>query len=232
MSWLRNNSIRYQGKIRFVNAGSIGLRPVLQQAGLNATLNNFQSFPLRPWATETAVAFIKEISLENKLVLEDGVPERMTELLGTCIPHYVRMFFENVYRSAKSEDSGPVSAARVEEIYNTEMLGVHGRAELSHYEERLRLLGPEFYEVAVEFLSEAAIAGQISRATAEGLAAEHPVEGKTPAVQSREVLGILEHDGYLKETSTDVYLFESKLTCDWWKKSYEKGFKCLKERGQ
>jgi hypothetical protein len=63
MSWIRNNSIRHQGRIRFVVAGSIGLRPVLQQAGLNATLNNFQSFPLRPWTSDTAVAFIGEMAI-------------------------------------------------------------------------------------------------------------------------------------------------------------------------
>jgi len=233
MSWIRNNSIRHQGKIRFVIAGSIGLRPVLQQAGLNATLNNFQSFPLRPWTRDIAVAFIGEIARENGLALEAGVPERMTELLGMCIPHYVRMFFEHVYRAARlNNDVEAVSTAQVEEIYKSEMLGVHGRAELSHYEERLRLLGPEFYEIAVEFLTEAAVAGQLSLVTAEGLAAEHPIEGKPPATQSREVLGVLEHDGYLRETSTGVYSFDSKLVHDWWRISYEKGFRCLKERSK
>jgi hypothetical protein len=230
MSWIRNNSIRHQGKIRFVIAGSVGLRPVLQQAGLNATLNNFQSFPLRPWAFETAVAFVTEMALENGLTLEAGAPERMAELLGSCIPHYVRMFFEHVYRAARLNDVGVFSVARVEEIYRTEMLGVHGRAELSHYEERLRLLGPEFYDIAVEFLTEAAAAGQIDRLTAEGLAAEHPVSGKTPAAQSREVLSILQHDGYLRETAPDVYSFDSKLVHDWWRASYSGGFGHRKER--
>jgi hypothetical protein len=232
MSWIRNNSIRYQGRIRFVIAGSIGLRPVLQQAGLNATLNNFQSFPLSPWTAEIAMTFIREIAQENDLALDADVPQHMTDLLGTCIPHYVRMFFEHVYRAARLNDAGATSATTVEEIYRREMLGVHGRAELSHYEERLRLMGPEFYELAMEFLTEAAVAGQLTRATAEGLAAQHPVGGKAPAAQSREVLGILEHDGYLREASADMYLFDSKLVSDWWRTSYEKGFRCLAERGK
>jgi hypothetical protein len=232
MSWIRNNSIRHQGRIRFVIAGSIGLRPILQQAGLNATLNNFQSFPLPPWTAETAVAFIEEIAKENKLTLEDGVPERMAVLLGTCIPHYVKMFFEQVYRVVRSENSAITSLVRVEEIYKSEMLGIHGRAELGHYEERLRLLGPESYAVAMELLTEAAVVGELSLATAEGLAAEHPVDGGVTSVRSREVLSILEHDGYLREVSPGVYLFESKLVRDWWRTSYEKGFKCLAERGK
>lgn len=232
MSWIRNNSIRHQGRIRFVIAGSIGLRPVLQQAGLNATLNNFQSFPLPPWTAETAVAFIDEIAKENRVAFEDGVAERMTALLGTCIPHYVKMFFEHVYRASRAENSAITSIVRVEEIYKSEMLGIHGRAELTHYEERLRLLGPEFYKIAMEFLTEAAVAGELSLATAESLTAEHSAKGGDTAIQAREVLGILEHDGYLKQSASGVYLFESKLVRDWWRASYEKGFKCLAERGK
>jgi len=232
MSWIRSSSIRYQGKIRFVIAGSIGLRPVLQQAGLNATLNNFQAFPLGPWTREIAVSFIKEIAEENALVLEDDVPGRMTDLLGTCTPHYVRMFFENVYRVAKLDGIEAVSSGMVEEIYKSDMLGIHGRAELSHFEERLRLLGPEFHQIAMEFLTEAAVAGELSLATAEGLASGRAVEGKSSATLAREALGILEHDGYLRETTQNLYAFDSKLVRDWWRTSYERGFKCLRERAK
>ncbi|MGA8431474.1 MAG: hypothetical protein WB729_16745 [Candidatus Sulfotelmatobacter sp.] len=232
MSWIRSSSIRYQGKVRFVIAGSVGLRPVLQQAGLNATLNNFQAFPLGAWTADTAASFISEIAAENDLVLDGDVPTRMTELLGACIPHYVRMFFENVYRVAKLEAPGAMSVARVEEIYRNDMLGIRGRTELSHFEERLRLLGPEFYDVAFEILTEAAAVGEVSLVTAEGLASEHAVEGRSAMALTREALGILEHDGYLKEVGLSLYAFDSKLVRDWWRASYGKGFKCLKERSK
>ncbi len=205
---------------------------MLQQAGLNATLNNFQAFPLGPWTKEIAVSFIKDIAAENAVILDDDVPCRMTDLLGTCIPHYVRMFFENVYRVAKMDGIETISSGKVEEIYKSDMLGIHGRAELSHFEERLRLLGPEFHQSAMEFLTEAAVAGELSLATAEGLATAHAVEAKTSAMLARETLGILEHDGYLRETSHSLYTFDSKLVRDWWRTSYAKGFKCLRERGK
>ena len=54
---------------------------------------------------------------ESKLGLEAGVPERMADLLGTCIPHYVRMFFENVYRAARLDEVRTISLAKVDEIY-------------------------------------------------------------------------------------------------------------------
>ncbi|GAG62803.1 unnamed protein product [marine sediment metagenome] len=55
MSWLRKNSIKHQGKIRIIISGSIGLEPVLRQAGLSATINNFVPFELKPWDEGTAV---------------------------------------------------------------------------------------------------------------------------------------------------------------------------------
>src|SRR5260370_34887593 len=94
----------------------------------------------------------------------------------------------DVYEMASS-NGGAISTSQVEEIYKNEMLGVHGRAELSHYEERLRLLGTAFYQTAVEFLTEAELAGQLRRLTAEGLAAEHPAARKTQAPQSQDSRG-------------------------------------------
>jgi len=46
LSWLRANCIRHQGKIRLVVTGSIGLEPLVRQAGLSATLNTFTPFHL------------------------------------------------------------------------------------------------------------------------------------------------------------------------------------------
>ena len=33
----------------------------------------------------------------------------------------------------------------------------------------------------------------------------------------REILSILEHDGYLRQPTTNEYVFVSKLLKDWWK---------------
>ena len=48
----------------------------------------------------------------------------------------------------------------VEEIYNSEMLGVRGHVELTHYEERLeKVLGMELSSFAFDMLTEAAVVG-------------------------------------------------------------------------
>ena len=51
----------------------------------------------------------------------------------------------------------------VNDIYETEMLGIRGHAELTHYEERLKLvLGPEIFPFALEILTETAVTGALT----------------------------------------------------------------------
>ena len=95
LSWLRENSIRHQGKIRIVLSGSIGLEPVLRQGRLSATLNNFEPFELKPWDEDTACGCLEALAASYELEFEPGVPGEMVEMLGCCIPHHVQMFFRS-----------------------------------------------------------------------------------------------------------------------------------------
>ena len=48
LSWLRKNGQAHRGRIRIVVSGSVGLEPILEQAGLSAHANIFSPFDLRP----------------------------------------------------------------------------------------------------------------------------------------------------------------------------------------
>jgi hypothetical protein len=62
MSWLRKNSIEHQGKVMIMLSGSIGLKPVLHQAGLSAVINNYQPYDLKPWDFETAAGCLRALA--------------------------------------------------------------------------------------------------------------------------------------------------------------------------
>ncbi len=226
MSWIRENSIRHQKKIRIVMTGSIGFEPILHLAGLNATLNTFTSLPLSEWSSKVATDFIREAAKEYGLVLRDGAEEQVVSCLGYCIPHYVQVFFDRVYRHSRLRGITEVTPAIVHEVYRDEMLSLQGHAELSHLEERLKVvLGPSLFPFALELLTEAAVTGSLSPEAANIIAA-----GYTSLVNSidndlRNILGILEHDGYLNRTSAKGYTFTSKLVRDWWKARFEFNYK-------
>jgi hypothetical protein len=221
MSWLRENSIRHKGKIRIVLTGSIGIEPILRQAGLSATLNTFSSFELPPWDPGTAVGCLQALGNQYGIRFQAGVSEKIVEKLGCCIPHHVQTFFDAIYTNCKLVKQQEVTAEFVDEVYRTGMLGVRGHAELSHLEERLKvILGIETYPLALELLTETAVVGKLTMGTATYLSRQYALGKQTADEVLREIIGIFEHDGYLQKAGTE-FRFVSHLLRDWWKARFE-----------
>lgn len=241
VSFLRAQSIRHKGKICFVIAGSIGLQPVLRQAGLSAGVNTFTPFELGPWDAYTAIRCIEALAAEQKIELEGGVPQRMVALLGSCVPHHVQVFFNHLYIDSRRASGRRVSIDDVDRVYNTSMLSSRGHVELSHFVERLEsVLDADVLPLAMDMLTEAAITGYLSVEAIGTLSADYLGEaprrvgflggepdGSAPggplSEVARGVLDIFEHDGYLHKEG-NRYVFVSGLVRDWWKARFEFGY--------
>lgn len=220
MSWLRKNSLAHQGKIRIILSGSIGFEPVLHPGGLSATINNFLPFDLKPWDHETAIGCLQALAREYGIIFKDNAEAAMATRLGCCIPHHVQMFFSHVYDRCKRRKRMEFYPDEVNEIYESEMLGIRGHAELTHYEERLKLVnGPMLFPLALEILTETAMTGRLTREVLTALQQGYEFPERSSREASEEILRVLEHDGYLKG-GKDGYMFESHLLKDWWGKRY------------
>lgn len=231
MSWLRKNSLEHQGKIRIVLTGSIGFEPVLRQAGLSAQLNTFTPFDLRPWSADTARGCLQALAEEYEISFPDRADRAMVECLQCCIPDHVQMFFGHVRDWCMRNNVTEFLRAQVEEVYKEEMLGVRGHAELSHYEERLRtVLGVEPFALAIDMLTEAAMNPGLTRDAMKALQSEYTFEGVSTMEMQKELIFVLEHDGYLNQTD-DGYFFVSALLRDWWKRRHGSFFTPALERG-
>lgn len=230
MSWLRKNSLLHQGRVRITISGSIGLEPVLRQANLSATVNNFVPFELKPWSPETAVGCIQALATTYGLRLGNDVTAEMVRLLGCCIPHHVQMFFDHVKSHCLRKKTAEVTADEAREVYETEMLSTRGHAELAHYEERLKLvLGAERMGLALDMLTEAAVTGCLGSEAIRAFRDEYDIEGEPTEQAQKEILWLLEHDGYLTQTAGG-YVFVSALLRDWWKSRYKMFFTPVLER--
>jgi uncharacterized protein len=238
VSFLRAQSIKHKGKIRFVVAGSIGLQPVLRQAGLSATMNTFTPFELRAWDGYVAIRCIEALAAEYKMTLADGVPQHMVSLLGSSIPHHVQMFFAHLYTDARRGAALRAGVDDVDRVYQSSMLSSRGHAELSHFVERLEMvLDPDDLPLALDLLTEAAVTGALTLDAIRTLAAEYAPDrprrigfvtsaggAAAPGIEEvRGILDIFEHDGYL-EPRGSAYAFVSSLVRDWWKARFGFGF--------
>lgn len=232
LSWIRSITIQYKRKIRVVLTGSIGLEPILQQAGLSHTVNTFTPFELDPWNVETAVNCLQALANNYKVLFKKGSKERMIELIGSPIPHHVQMFFSNIYDDCKKRKNMNCDIKDAERIYKSRMLSVRGHAELSTYEERLKtVLSSEMLPLALELLTEAAVIGNLTSDAAVKLSSDFPLNKRSSKEVLREIIGILEHDGYLVKKK-EGYVFVSKLVRDWWKARFGFQYVPAVERGR
>lgn len=230
LSWLRKNTIEHQGEVRTMISGSIGLEPILRQAKLSATINHFLPFELKPWDEDTAIGCINALANEYGVQLQDGVSEKMVAKLECCIPHHVQMFFSHIYDRCKRKGKMECSVKDVGEVYEKEMLGVRGHAELTHYEERLEMvLGKELFTLAIDMLTEAAVTGCLAKEAIAALQKEYALEEVDIVEAQKEVIWVLEHDGYIRQ-SKEGYVFVSKLLKDWWKNRHGAFFTPVLER--
>ena len=216
LSWLRKNGQTHRGKVCFILSGSVGLQPILKQAGLSAQANIFSPFELRPWSPETSVKCLAALARSYQLDLSHEVRDEMCRLLRCCVPHHVQQFFDHLHERLRRENRGEATIGDVHAVYNQDLLSVRGQIDLEHYESRLRMvLGDESYKTALNLLTEAAVRdGLLTHETIKQYRDSAPSQdGNSASID--DVLYTLEHDGYLAACA-DGYRFVSGLLEDWW----------------
>ena len=239
LSWLRRTGQEHRGRLCLIVSGSVGLEPILRQAGLSAHANIFSPLQLKPWGEQTALDCLAALAENCGLELPLPARQDMCRRLRCLVPHHVQRFFDSLDEDLRLAGRRRAATEDVERVYKNEMLGVRGQADFDHYESRLKLvLGPEGYRDALDLLTEAAVHDGVLRAEAivryagffRARAAdaavptdagsrvsehrEHRDREAAAAVPIDDVLRVLEHDGYLAPRG-DGYRFVSGLLEDW-----------------
>jgi len=223
MTWLRACCLHHQNRVTVVVSGSVGLEPILRQAAISASANHLQAFELKPWDQPTAQGCIQALALGYDLIIAPETAVAVARRLDYCVPHHVQMFFDHLKDRCVRERTLTVPAEWVDAVYEQEMLGVRGHVELSHYEERLGwVLTGSKKILAMELLTEAAVAGPLTEVAIAIVARGYPEEPKIWEAL-REIIWVLEHDGYLMPVAKD-YTFVSPLLRDWWRKRHSLGY--------
>ena len=232
LSWLRKNGQDYREQICLILSGSVGLEPILQQAGLSAHANIFSPLDLKPWNEKTALDCLAALAETCHLDLPLAARDEMCRRLRCLVPHHVQRFFDSLDEDLRLDGRRQASLEDVERVYTAEMLSVRGQMDLDHYENRLKLvLGPDGYRAAHDLLSEAAVNDGVLRRGAIDRYSEH---FRVWAVADHpvpidDVLRVLEHDGYL-EPRGDEYRFVSGLLEDWWRARHGRSFVPVERR--
>ena len=139
-------------------SGSVGLEPILQQAGLSAQANIFSPFELKPWSEDTAIECLAALSRGYNLDISEEVMVDMCRRLRCCVPHHVQQFFSHLHEHLRRENRVQATLDDVETVYKQDLLSVRGQIYLDHYETRLKMvLGDAGYQTAINLLTEATV---------------------------------------------------------------------------
>ena len=223
LSWLRKNGQEHRGRVCLILSGSVSLEPILQQAGLSAHANIFSPFDLKPWDDETASACLAALAGAYDIELPLTVRQEMCRRLRCQIPHHVQQFFDNLHEYLRRADRRKASLEDVDRVYIAEMLGVRGQMDLEHYESRLRMvLGDKGYPTALDILTEAAVNDGLLHSDAINQYYEY-FQAEADPVSIKDILSVLEHDGYLTRQG-DNYRFVSGLLEAWWRARHDRHF--------
>ena len=232
LSWLRKIGQDHRDRICLILSGSIGLEPILHQAGLSAHANIFSPLDLKPWDEKTALDCLAALAETCDLDLPLAARQEMCRRLRCLVPHHVQRFFDSLDEDLRLAGRRQASIEDVKRVYTGEMLSVRGQADLDHYESRLKLvLGLDGYRAALSLLTEAAVNGGVLQRTAID---QYSEQFRAWAVTDHlvpidDVLRVLEHDGYLEPRGND-YRFVSGLLEDWWRARHGRHFVPVERR--
>lgn len=231
LGWLRRNGQEHRGGMCLIVSGSVGLEPILRQAGLSDHANVFSPLDLKPWDEQTALACLAALAEGCGLDLPLAARREMCRRLRCLVPHHVQRFFDSLDEDLRMAGRRNASEEDVQRVYTDEMLGVRGQADLDHYESRLKLvLGPVGYRDALDLLTQAAVDGGVLKRDAIDRCRDYfRARAAAEPVEIGDVLGVLEHDGYL-EKHEDGYRFVSGLLADWWRARHGRHFVPVERR--
>ena len=231
MSWLRRNCQAHPDRVCLIISGSVGLGPILKQAGLSAQANVFTPFGLQPWSRETSADCLAALARGQGMNLSEEVRGEMCRRLRCCVPHHVQQFFHHLREHLIRNQRNDATMADVAQVYEHELLSVQGQIDLVHYEDRLRtVLGNPSYTVALGLLTEAAVnGGLLSHETVRRYRETSPPSADDEGMSVDHVLYSLEHDGYL-EGMDGGYGFVSGLLEDWWRARHGQYFTPINQR--
>ena len=215
LSWLRRNAQAHRGRLCLIVSGSVGIAPILKQAGLSAALNVFSAYDLKPWSETTASACLEDLASTYGVNLPVDVREALCRRLRSCVPHHVQQFFDALHRHLRITERSDATLEDADVAYREDMLGTRGQIDMDHYEDRLKLvLGTDGYRVALEFLARAAAEGTLGTRSIDEYRGILNASKDTGADSIEFVLDILVQDGYFIRRGEE-FRFASGLLEDW-----------------
>jgi hypothetical protein len=203
-----------QNKISWIFCGSIGLQNFTKKYGLSATINDIYSFPVGAFEPEEATEFLKTKILEDNLPVQENQIQYILDKIGWHIPFYMNLLMTEIKFTCKKNVS--VTNEEIDLAYQNTI--VKNKAQFDTWRQRLKeQLTATQYEKAMKILDATVKnpAGESSQ-NLTFILYKNAQNSEKKKEELRELLDLLEHDGYLIQHE-NKFVFRSPFIWDWWK---------------
>jgi hypothetical protein len=199
-------------ELKFVVGGSVSFRGIVRSFGSLAWINDLKQITISGFSEEVALQFIKKAFEDRGWAYSEDIGRKILECIGEpYIPYFISIFLSMIF-----EEERWLNEKDIEELYNSKLLGTHGRGYFDYYKQRLGIYyGEALARAAEDILREVCLAEQgYPKALAFDLFRRATrIEDEEKFVS---LLHDLENDFYI--TVDDEHIrFQSKVLRDWWR---------------
>lgn len=217
----RELRIEYKNsQIQFIYTGSTGLINVVKKLGKVDLVNDLSIIKVPPLSQSEAKELMTRLVLGKQTELDSfkiscEVIDYTLEKMHWLLPYFIQIIIDGLFDEHEQYEPNSAPAITNETIDDFFDLLVKTHSTHSgyfdHWETRLKYIGKEDHQLAIETLNLTARQGEISYDEFHDLATK--LEIKDP----KYILDVLQYDGYLAESADgNRYGFNSVLLKEWW----------------
>ncbi|MEA2075478.1 MAG: ATP-binding protein [Euryarchaeota archaeon] len=212
LQWLRSTRQTMFEDLKFIVGGSVSFTGIVRNFRSLAWINDLKPINISGFSEEVALKFIKKAFKDSGWEYEEEIGLKILECVGEpYIPYFISIFLSMIF-----EDERWLSEKDIEELYNSKLLGAHGRGYFDYYKQRLGIYyGGVLARAAEDILREACLAEQgYQKALAFDLFRR--ATGIEDEEKFMNLLYDLENDFYITFDGEHIR-FQSKVLRDWWR---------------
>lgn len=212
LQWLRSVRQTMFENLKFIVGGSVSFEGIVRNFGSLAWINDLKPVDISGFSEEVALKFIKKAFEDSGWEYKEEIGLKILECVGEpYIPYFISIFLSMLF-----EDERWLSEKDIEELYNSKLLGAHGRGYFDYYKQRLGIYyGGVLARAAEDILKEACLAEQgYPKALAFDL-----FQRATVIKDEEKFINLLydlENDFYITFDGKNIR-FQSKILRDWWR---------------
>jgi AAA+ ATPase superfamily predicted ATPase len=212
LKWFRTVRMK-ENNLKFIMGGSVSVDRVVRQATALSAINDFNRVTIDGFDKETAFRAVKKVFNEESWEYANEIGEKIIECIGIpCVPYFLSVFLSVIKEESLGKD---LTGEYIEEIYNSNLMGAHGKHYFDYYVQRLQIYYDEIEEKAAKaILKSLCQSGEVKTEIAFNIFYKETNSNNHESFA--DLISDLENDFYLKQTADKIF-FYSKPLRDWWR---------------